>query len=95
MATEEIEKMENSFIQEAMENFPEASAPYLRCVHWNYKEMKFLFEDEDGTIYHVDKEMLQKGFELFLKDLLDTGQMDEVDFDRLVQYSIFGRIEFE
>jgi len=90
-----LEKMENSFIQEVMENFPEASAPYLRCIGWNYNKMKFLFQDEDSQVYPVDKEMLHKGFELFLKDLLDTGQMDGVDFDRLVQYSIFGRLKFE
>ena len=69
-------------VREAMESFPEASSPSLVCVKWKYKEMQFVFADEDGekvVRHNVDEEMLVKGLRILLK-LAIQGRYHNNDF---------------
>ena len=45
-----------------MDNFPEASCT-LRCVEWNYDDMKFTFvDDEEDKTYTIEKDKLMAIF---------------------------------
>ena len=49
--------LEQMLVKNIMENFPEASSS-LQCVKWRYDDWKYVFVDEDETVYKLDKEKL-------------------------------------
>lgn len=73
----EIKSIQEHFVKELMENFPDASdCSALRCSSWNYKECKYTFvddEDEKRIIYRVDLEKLLKAIPLMFSSKWGCG----------------------
>jgi hypothetical protein len=101
-------KVPGIFIREICESWPEASSGMcLRCVGFDYEEMKFRFEDDEtGKIHEVDEIALRRGFVIFFQmvvdgnfkcgltdaALLDAGNWDGEMLDGLAQSAIFGEV---
>ena len=63
-------------ISEIMQNYPEASASYLQCTSWHYKECRFTFQDmETGCAYKLDKPRLVGALETMLNDMFTKNAL--------------------
>ena len=45
----------------------------LRCIGWDYKKLKFIFEDTDGKVYEIDEQKLLATFPLLFTDKWPKG----------------------
>lgn len=60
-------------VKSIMENMPEASLS-MDCVGWKYEEWRYKFRDqEDGTLFTLDKEKLLATFPLLFSDKFPKG----------------------
>lgn len=100
------EEEKEKLIREIFDNFPEYSrGGCLICHAWDYENFEFSFTDtEENKEYGVNLEMVKKGFDKLIPDILngkiylsfdnagifDAGNWDSECADALVQYSIFG-----
>jgi len=64
--------LEQMLVKNIMENFPEASSS-LQCVKWRYDDWKYVFVDEDETVYKLDKEKLLSAVPLIFTDKWGKG----------------------
>ena len=90
-----------------MQNYPEYSF-CLKCAKWDYKNVQFVFVDEEeDKIYKVDRPMLKNGLKTLRSSIgkpggvsskcwdgaiEDAGNWDSVCTDALVQCAIFGKV---
>ena len=73
----EIKSVQEYFVKELMENFPDAcEGSCLRCVRWKYKTCEYTFvddESEDQKRYDVDLEKLLKAVPLLFSSKWGCG----------------------
>ena len=75
ITTEIPDNVVETVVQSIMENFPEASqGSVLHCLGWKYKEMNFMFFDEETEKdYILDKTKLLATFPLLFTDKWPNG----------------------
>jgi hypothetical protein len=68
------DEMVKKIVRGIMDNFPEASSGCaLVCMNFKYDELKFIFKDEDGKTYKINKGILIDTFPLIFTDKWPKG----------------------
>ncbi len=68
------DEMVEQIVRGIMDNFPEASSGCgLVCMNFKYDSLQFIFEDEDGKTYKINKGTLMDTFPLIFTEKWPKG----------------------